>query len=135
MRNVHIDYTGKNLDYQHASALAREAAVAQQMQEPTIISWHQQHGALPYYDGANPDTWWEKYGEGNGGRLEISVGDEFAFVMMDTRAFERVGEVPLRNLTDAGGNQFMCWTPLLGNSATPTTQACNPLDDWTADQY
>jgi hypothetical protein len=90
---------------------------------------------VPYYDGADPDTWWEKYGEGNGGRLEVSVGDEFCFVMMDTRAFERVGQLPLRNLADADGNQFMCWTPLLGNSTTPNMQACNPLDDWTADQY
>ncbi len=134
MKNLHLDYSGGSLDYQRASFLARDAAIAQQMQEPTIISWHGKD-TTPYYDGANPDTWWEKYGEGNGGRLEISVGDEYAFVMMDTRAFERVGDIPLRNLQDASGKQFICFTPMLAGSSIPNMQACSPLDEWVADQF
>jgi hypothetical protein len=39
-------------------------------------------------------------GAGNGGKLEICVGDDFQFVMMDARGYETLGEMPLRNLSD-----------------------------------
>lgn len=135
MNTLHLDYSSGLLNYQDASFLARNAAIEQRMQEPTIISWHRKHDMTPYYDGADPETWWEKYGAGNGGRLEVSIGDEYEFVMMDTRAFETVGEVPLRNLRDAAGQQYLCFTPLLKGAKTPNLSACSPLDDWTADQY
>lgn len=136
MRNVHIDYQGDALNFQSASLLAKGVARENQMQEPTIMSWHQQGDQTPYYDGADPDTWWEKYGEGNGGRLEVSIGDDFHFVMMDARAFETLGEMPLRNLEDDAGNQYLCYTPMLGKSSiTPNPEACLPLDGWLADQF
>jgi hypothetical protein len=86
------------------------------MKDPTIMAWHRSSrlGEMPpYYDGANPETWWEKYGEGNCGKLEVSVGNEYAFVMMDTQDFETVGQMPLRNLSDESGNPYLCYTPLL----------------------
>jgi hypothetical protein len=90
----------------------------------------------PYFDGANPDTWWEKYGEGNGGRLEISVGDEYQFVLMDARGYETLGEMPLSNLSDEQGNQYLCFTPILGKTSNrPTAAACSNLDGWFPDQY
>lgn len=138
MRNIHVDYQGAALNYQSASLLAKGVARENQMREPTIMSWHKQGIQLmpPYFDGANPDTWWEKYGEGNGGRLEISVGDEYQFVLMDARGYETLGQMPLRNLTDARGNQYLCHTPLLGKlSNRPTLEACSLLDGWFADQY
>lgn len=139
MKNIHIDYRGPEHDFQAASMLAKDAAKENQMKEPTIISWHQssQLGAMPpYYDGANPETWWEKYGEGNGGRLEVDVGDDYQFIMMDARGYETVGDLPLRNLTDDKGNPYLCFTPLQGmESAVPTQEACILLDGWMADQY
>ncbi|MBI5331003.1 MAG: AF1514 family protein [Betaproteobacteria bacterium] len=135
MTNLHIEFSGPPLNYQRASQLAREAAMAGPMREPTIMSWHHRDATMPYYDGANPETWWAKYGEGNGGRLEVSVGDDFRFVMMDTRAFDRVGEIPLRNLRDGVGHQYLCWTPMLAGSTTPNMMACNPLGEWMADQF
>lgn len=136
MRNIHIDYHGDVLNFQSASLLAKGIARENQMQEPTIISWHRHGGMSPYYDGADPDTWWAKYGEGNGGRLEICIGDEYQFVMMDTRAFESLGEMPLRNLEDDEGNHYLCYTPMLGMGATtPNKEACSHLDGWLADQY
>ncbi|MDP2835349.1 MAG: AF1514 family protein [Pseudomonadota bacterium] len=138
MRNVQVDYQGAALNYQSASLLAKGVARENQMQEPTIMSWHK-HGIQvmpPYFEGANPDTWWEKYGEGNGGKLEISVGDEYQFVLMDARGYETLGEMPLRNLTDEQGNQFLCYTPVLGKQSNrPTPEACSQLDGWFADQY
>lgn len=139
MQTVHIDHQDGALDFRSASLIARDAAKASQMKDPTIVSWHQQHrppDALPYYDGANPETWWEKYGAGNGGKLEISVGDEYQFIMMDAGGFEKLGEIPLRNLSDSQGNQFLCYTPILGKEAgKPTPEACIQLDGWAADQF
>lgn len=137
MRNVHIDYQGSALNFQSASLLAKEIARENQMQDPTIMAWHRHSVAMPaYYDGANPDTWWEKYGAGNGGRLEVSVGDDYQFVMMDTRGYEKLGEMPLRNLSDDHGNEYLCYTPILGKVSTkPTLEACTHLDGWLADQF
>jgi len=137
MKNVHIDYQGSAPDFDRASEMAKGIALERNMQQPTIMSWHQhsnQHMS-PYYDGANPDSWCEKYGEGNGGQLEVSVGDEYDFVMMDTQGFETLGDMPLRNLSDESGNQYLCFTPILGRqSKKPTAEACTYLDGWLADQ-
>lgn len=140
MRNAHIDYHGPDHGFLAASILAKDIAKENQMKDPTIISWHRDRrlgGTPPYYDGANPETWWEKYGEGNGGRLEVSVGDDdYQFVMMDARGFETVGDLPLRNLKDRDGNQYLCFTPIQGKeSAIPKQEACILLDGWLADQY
>lgn len=138
MRNIHIDYRGPDRGFLAASLLAKEAAKENKMQEPTIMAWHQSSklGTTPHYEGADPETWWEKYGEGNGGRLEVSVGDDYQFIMMDTRVYETVGEMPLRNLTDSHGNEYLCYTPLQGkDSSVPKQEACTLLDGWMADQY
>jgi hypothetical protein len=137
MKNVHVEYQGGALDFQRASLLARDIAEQNAIRQPAIISWHQhsnQH-LSPYYEGANPDSWCEKYGEGNGGQIEVSVGDEFDFVMMDTQGYESLGDMPLRNLTDESGREYLCLTPILGAQARkPTAEACTELDDWVADQ-
>jgi hypothetical protein len=138
MKNVHIDYQGAAPDFQRASLLAKGIALQNQIQQPTIVSWHQhsnQHMS-PYYDGANPDSWWEKFGEGNGGKLEVRVGDEYEFVMMDSQGYETLGEMPLRNLSDEFGNHYLCFTPILGRlSNKPSPAACTYLDGWLADQF
>ncbi len=137
MRNVHIDYRGSPLDFQSASLLAIDIAREDHMQNPTIMAWHQHSRSMPaYYEGANPDTWSEKYGEGNGGKLEISVGNDYQFVMMDARGYETLSDVPLRNLSDGHGNQYLCYiSELAKDSRLPTLEACSLLDGWAADQY
>jgi hypothetical protein len=138
MKSVHIDYQGTAPDFKSASQLAKGIALKSDIQQPTIVSWHQrsnQHMS-PYYEGANPDSWWEKYGEGNGGELEVNVGDEFGFVMMDSQGYESLGEMPLRNLSDESGNQYLCLTPILGKlDKKPNPEACTYLDGWAADQF
>jgi len=138
MRNVHIDYTESDLNFESASLLAKNFAKENRMRDPTIMAWHHSSDEVvtPFYDGANADTWWAKYGAGNGGMLEICVGDDYQFILMDARAFEKVGEVPLRNLTDDQGNQYLCHTPIQGKvTDKPLPQACAQLDGWAADQY
>lgn len=102
------------------------------------MAWHRtrQQDMPPFYDGADPDTWWAKYGAGNGGRLEICLGDDFQFVMMEARGYEKLGEMPLRNMADDQGNQYLCYAPMLDKAADkPTADACTCLDGWAADQY
>ena len=137
MRNVHVDYQGEALGFQGASLLAKNSARKNHMVDPTIMAWHQHSQPMPaYYEGANPDTWWEKYGEGNGGRLEVSVGEDFRFVMMDARGYETLGAAPLRNLSDGHGNQYLCHVSAqAGNFGAPALESCALLDGWLADQY
>jgi hypothetical protein len=138
MRNVHIDYRGDALTFQSASLLAKGVARENQMQDPTIMAWHQNSDQAmpPTYDGADPDSWWAKYGAGNGGRLEVCVGDDYQFIMMDARGYEALGEMPLRNLSDGHGNEYLCFTPMLGKTSNkPNLEACTQLDGWVADQY
>lgn len=138
MRNVHTEYQGEDHSFESASLLAKNVAKENQMLDPTIMAWHQSGSQTipPVYDGADPDTWWAKYGAGNGGRLEIYVGDDYQFIMMDARGYEKLGEMPLRNLSDGQGNEYLCFTPLLDKgSNTPTREACTHLDGWAADQF
>lgn len=138
MRNVHIDYQGDTLNFQSASLLAKGIARENLMQDPTIMAWHQSsdQSIPPIYDGADPDSWWAKYGAGNGGKLEVCIGDDFQFIMMDARSYETLGEMPLRNLSDGLGNEYLCYTPMLGKlTKNPTAEACTMLDGWAADQY
>lgn len=132
MQNAHIDYQGAALDFQGASLLAKNFARENQMQDPTIMAWHRHGGPAtpPYFDGADPDTWWEKFGTGNGGGMEVSVGDDYQFIIMDASDYEVVGDVPLRNLSDGQGHEYVCYTSLLGKSSDkPTREACTQLDE------
>ena len=137
MKTVHVERRGERPDFREASRMAREIALQYAQQQPTIVSWHQ-HGTgrmSPAYEGANPESWWEKYGAGNGGELEVRVADEFDFVLMDAKDYETLGRMPLRNLSDRSGHQYLCYTPMLGlETDTPTAEACTELDDWVADQ-
>lgn len=137
METIRIDYQGNDLNFAKALQLARGAAMEQRMQEPAVLAWHQRssHAMSPSYDGADPGSWWEKYGAGNGGRLEINVGDEFDFVVTETRGFETVDQLPIRNLVAQDGQEYICLTPMLGDSNSPTARACIPIDEWAADQY
>ena len=73
---------------------------------------------------------------GNGGNLEVSVGEGYQFIMMDAGGYETVGELPLRNLSDGRGNEFLCFAPLMSKtSSMPAEEACTPLDEWLADQF
>ncbi len=137
MQSVHVEYKGAELSFSEASQLAMATAREHRLQEPTIVSWHQRGSdrMSPSYDGADPESWWAKYGEGNGGRLGVSVGDRFDFVLMDSRGFESVDQLPMRNLTDEEGNEYICIAPMLGEGCAPIDKACVPIDEWAANQY
>ena len=138
MQNLHVNYQGTDLTFAKASMMAKAAATSEnQMQSPSIVAWHQHsnHAMSPSYEGADPATFWEKYGAGNGGRLEVTVGDEYDFVMMETGGFETVGQIPVRNLVADDGREYVCLAPMLGDQCASIEKACVPLDEWTGNQY
>lgn len=137
MINLHVDYSDKPLDFKTASAMALTQARANKMRQPTIVSWHQYdtHGFSPGFEGADEESWWAKYGKGNGGQMEIRVGDDFEFIVMESGGYETVRNLPLRNLKDSAGVEYVCLSPMLDDSGKPRKDACSQLDEWTADQY
>jgi hypothetical protein len=137
MQTLRIDYRDNDLSFAKASLLAKQAALEHRLHSPAIIAWHQHstHAMSPSFDGADPASWWEKYGEGNGGSLEISIGDEYDFVIAESGGFETVGELPVRNLVAEDGREYICLASMLGDSCAPIEQACVPIDEWAANQY
>lgn len=119
-----------------AKHLALDIAHANQMVEPMIVSWHanRSNDMSPRFEGGNPQTWWEKYGKGNYGELEISVSHAYEFVLTDSRGCETLDEMPLTNLMDSAGNSYICYTSMLGGSHVPNDTACMPADEWLCKQ-
>lgn len=136
MINVHLDTQGKALDFNTASRMALEQAKSHDLDQPVIVSWHQRsaHAFSPSFEGADEGTWWEKYGEGNGGEMEVTVGDDYGFVMAASGGYETLQDMPLRNLRDEQGNQYTCFIPMLDDTGKPRQDACVALDDWLAKQ-
>jgi hypothetical protein len=137
MNNLHVAYSGKMLDFDMAREMALIRARGEAMRQPAILSWHQlsTHTFSPGFDGADEATWWKKYGVANGGCLNVSVGDDFEFILAETGGFETLHQIPIRNLTDAAGNEFICQTGMLDDTGRPRRDACLPLEEWMADQY
>lgn len=137
MINLHVDYSGKSLDFDMAREMALVKARSNDLRQPAILSWHQlsTHHFSPGFEGADETTWWSKYGEANGGRMNVSVGDDFEFILTESGGFETPHDLPIRNLRDVAGNEFICQTGLLDDTGHPRRDACTPLDEWMADQY
>ena len=132
MLNVHTEYQGEDHDFESASLLGKNVAKENQMLDPTIMAWHKGSGQhMPaLYDGADPETSRAKCGAGNGGKLEVNVGNDHQFIMVDTSGHEKLGEMPLRKLSDGQGDDYLCLTPLVGKKAnSPTQEACTHLED------
>lgn len=135
MQNIHVDYSGAELTFDMARNLAIRAGRENQLREPAVVSWHQ-HGSeamSPSFDGANPASWWEKYGSGNGGRLEIHVGDRYDFILTETLGFETLDGLPLRNVRGADGTEYLCYHSR-ETDAAQGAEVCMPLEEWTAKQ-
>lgn len=129
MQSLHVDDQETDVTCSKSRALAKRLARDNRMQDPPIISWHPRSSDVmsPSCAGASPDSWWEKHDEGNGGRLEISAGGEFDCVMMESHGYETVGQLPIRNLADSQGQEYVCFTSMPGN---PLHRITRPVCRW-----
>lgn len=135
MRQAHITYQATDLDFRKAAQLATSFAEKDsEMIEPVLVSWYDRRMAQmsPAIAGANLDTRWHDYGESHSGKLEVDVGDDYAFIYADSSAFDPYEESPYVNLRDAKGNEFVCQAGLLCDRHVPSKEACVALDEWTS---
>lgn len=135
MRQAHIEYSGTDLDYGRAAALAATfAGEDKEVIEPVLVAWYDRKAARmsPAIEGADLSSRWHDYGESHGGRLEVDVGNDFAFIYADSSAFDPYEASPYSNLSDAQGNEYLCQTNLLSDPHQPIPSACVPLDEWTS---
>jgi hypothetical protein len=135
MRQTHIEYLGRHLDYPMAAQLAASQAESDRdVIEPVLVAWYDRKSARmsPVIEGADLSTRWHDYGESHGGKLEIDVAGEYSFIYADSSAFDPHGPGPYVNLHDAQGTEYLCQTGLLKDAHTPNQEACVALDDWTS---
>jgi hypothetical protein len=93
---------------------ARSQAVAKarkSLHEPVVRSWRddRSHTMAPEIPGAATDSRWQEYGEANGGKLMVDVGDDYHFILGEAEDFLEPHSY-LTNLTDDEGNTYLCVT-------------------------
>jgi hypothetical protein len=135
MRQAHIASEHMSIDFARAARLA--AAVADQDREviePVLVAWYDRAAARmsPVIEGADLNYRWRDYGTSHGGRLEVDVGDDYAFIYAESSAFDGYEACPFCNLFDDEGNEYLCQINLLDDAHRPNARACVPLDEWTS---
>lgn len=135
MRQAHIADSGMALSYQQAATMAAKFADDDRdVIDPVLVAWYDKKGARmsPVIEGADLRNRWHDYGASHGGKLEIEVGDDFAFIYADSSAFDAYEASPYSNVKDKDGNEYICQINLMEGQKKPTPEACTPLDDWTS---
>ena len=136
MRTIEVDVPMTPTTYEMARHLALAIAHDNLIEVPMVVSWHAHKGDAmsPGFEGGDPATWWEKFGAGNHGELEVSVANAYDFVLTDSLGYQTLDEMPLRDLKDSAGNPYICYASLLGESRVPNASACMPADEWLCKQ-
>ncbi len=135
MKELHINYSGMDLDYRVASGLASSLAIrGLDIAEPVMVAWHDKKTSRmsPVIAGGDINTRWHDYGESHGGKLEVDVNGEFDFIFADASAFELYGPSPYINLHDRLGHEYLCQINELRDPHDPSKEACVELDEWTS---
>lgn len=135
MRQEHIAHLGTDLDYRHAATLAAtRAELDKEVIEPVLVAWRDRKAGRmsPVIEGADLNNRWRDYGASHGGKLEVDVGNDFAFIYADSSAFDAHEASPYSNLHDTDGNEYLCQINQLHDPRQPTPEACSPLDEWTS---
>jgi hypothetical protein len=115
--------------FEAAKALAYALAESdKEMLEPELIAWVDRptNMASPEIEGYARTSGWRDYGMSHGGLLEIDIGDESAFIFVESSPFdsyEHFGHGAFVNLRDESGNEMLC---RIGG------KDCVPLDEWSS---
>ena len=135
MRQAHVASDTMRIDFSRAARLA--AAVAdedKEVIEPVLVAWFDRRAGRmsPVIEGADLSYRWRDYGASHGGRLEVDVGDDYAFIYAESSNFDPYEACPLSNLRDEQGNEYLCQINLLDDPHQPNARACVALDEWTS---
>ncbi|MBU1236994.1 MAG: AF1514 family protein [Gammaproteobacteria bacterium] len=114
-----------------ASARALAFSLAEsdsELLEPELVAWIDRHSTKtsPVLEGCGGPDGWRDYGASHGGRLEVDVNGEAAFIFAESSPFDSYSHFspgPFINLRDSRGNESVCRVGGLD---------CVPLDDWTS---
>lgn len=90
---------------------ARRQAVGkagEMLSDPVIIAWKDDKSDrfAPAIPGGKGDRWHD-YGESNGGKLELNVGDEFHFIFSESSDFEEP-DINLSSISEKDGTTILC---------------------------
>lgn len=135
MKQIYMSLSSLDLDYRKAVALAATLAGEEKdFAAPVLVAWYDRKAARmsPAIEGGDLHTRWHDYGESHGGRLEVDVGGDFAFIFADASGYEPYGPSPYVNLHDSQGNEYICQTNMLDDPHSPSGKACVALDEWTS---
>lgn len=135
MRHIHINSPTTNMNYLMAAQLASTLAEQDvEVIDPVLMAWCDRKAVRmsPVIEGADLHTRWYDYGASHGGKLEIDVGDDYAFIYADASPFDPFEAGPYSNLHDAKGNEYLCQISLLDDPRIPQKKACVALDEWTS---
>ena len=136
MRQEHIIRPAAEMNYPMAAQLA--AAFVEkdaELIEPVLVAWYDRKDSKvsPVIEGADLRTRWHDYGASHGGKLEIDVAGDYAFIYADSSAFDPYdANCPYVNIHDKQGDEFLCQIGLLDDPQIPTKKACVALDEWTS---
>lgn len=135
MRQAHITPPPTDLNYVMAARLAATLADNDaEVIDPVLVAWYDRKAARmsPVIEGADLRTRWHDYGASHGGKLEIDVAGDYAFIYADSSPFDSPDPSPYVNLHDAQGNEYLCQSNMLRDPHDPTAEACVALDEWTS---
>jgi hypothetical protein len=107
METINISAKTATSDFSEARRLAVSKA-GEMLADPVIIAWKDDkaHRFAPEIPGGKDDRWHD-YGESNGGRLELSVGDEFHFIFTEAKDFDSP-DLNLTSIDEGDGTTILC---------------------------
>lgn len=81
---------------------------SEKLSEPVIIAWKDDKADrfAPEIPGGKGDRWHD-YGESNGGKLELNVGDDFHFIFSEAADFDEP-DINLSSINEADGSTILC---------------------------
>ena len=129
MREINLHVQGVDMDFKKANTLARSVAAFFE-KEPAMVAWNDaiRHQMSPVIEGATRNRW-RDYGEAYGGKLNVSVNDDFDFIFADSSEYEGLEHSPYVAVRDKMGHEYLCLAESLRDPNNPQEDACFRIDE------
>lgn len=107
MENMTLQLTSASVDFSEARRQAVDKA-GERLARPVIIAWHDDRSKLsgPVVPGGTEDRWHD-YGESYGGKLELTVADDYHFIFAEAEDFEEP-DLNLSSIHEQDGTTILC---------------------------
>lgn len=107
MDTINVPVNNLNTDFSEARRRAVSKA-GEILSDPVIIAWKDDKADrfAPEIPGGKGDRWYD-YGESNGGKLELTVGDNFHFIFNEASDFEKP-DLNVSSIAEDDGSTILC---------------------------